>query len=116
MKKSLFKWAVPALLLGHVLVVNAANELVVQVVNNGQPGQGLTVKVDGDTQKTIDRSGLVFFDLSAGSHSIQLLDGENSLHGIRFDSANGQLTDINMLLVNDEKPKVAIENYFNCCP
>lgn len=112
MKKSLFKCIAPAMLLCNALTVNAANELVVHVIQDGQSAAGLTAKIDGKTAKTISNNGLVFFDLSAGAHSIQLLDGDTTVHSVRFDAASGQLTDINIVLNQQAEPQVNIENHF----
>jgi outer membrane receptor protein involved in Fe transport len=113
MKKTVVQWLAPALLLSNAWLANAANELVVHVVKDGRSDLGLTVKIDGDKQKSINRNGLVFFDLSAGAHSIQLLQGDSSLHSVRFDSAGGQFVDINIALADSVEPQVSIENYFN---
>lgn len=103
---------VSLILLCAATTVHASDELVVHVVKDGQPGVGLTAIIDGGMEKTMDRSGLVFFDLSAGAHSIQVLDGEELLHSLRFDAAAGQLIDINIFLGAGSKPNVSIESHF----
>lgn len=103
---------VSLILLCGAMAVHGADELVVHIVKDGQPGVGLTAIIDGGTEKSVDSSGLVFFDLSTGAHSIQVLDGEQPLHSLRLDAAGGQLIDINIFLTEDGKPDVSIESHF----
>lgn len=111
-KHSLAGRFVSLVLLCAAMTVHAADELVVQIVKDGQPGAGLTAIIDGNTKKSVSSSGLVFFDLSTGAHSLQILDGEQPLHSLRFDAASGQLVDINMSFSEGSQPDIAVESYF----
>lgn len=103
-------------LAASALIISAAkavadNELVVYVYKDGNAASGLSVVVDGGEEKVTSASGAVTFDLNSGAHSVQLLDNGNSIHSFRFDTAAGQLTDINVLIEGSEN-KVAVESFF----
>lgn len=111
MKRSILSCAIAALVCGGS-IAHAANELVIQVSKGGKAAQGLTAKLDGKVVKSVDSNGMAIFDLDGGSHSIQIMNGEELVHNFRFDTASGQYSDISVSLGSD-KPKVAIESYFN---
>lgn len=90
----------------------AFNELALKVYLDGQSASGITAIVDGKSEQTLDNNGMAIFDLNAGAHSVQLLNGEKTLHSFRFDSAQGQLVDASVALAKDGDPRVSIESYF----
>ncbi len=103
-------------LAASVIAITAAtavadDELVVYVFKDGGAASGITVKLDGDEEELLSKAGAATFDLSGGGHSVQLLQDGESIHSFRFDSAAGQLTDINVL-IDGEDTKVAIESFF----
>ncbi len=112
MKKSFLSCVIAAAMFGNSLLVSAYDELVIQAVNNGNPASGLTIKLDGEEEKTSNNNGIAVFDLSAGAHSIQIIQNGTTIHSFRFDTANGQLTDINVSIGQDSDPRVSIESYF----
>lgn len=89
----------------------ADDELSVQVTRGGAPANGVAVVLDGDTTRTITSRGMVFFDLDSGQHSIQLTQGDESLHTFRFTAARDQLADISVDLTDADNPRVAVETY-----
>jgi TonB-dependent receptor len=89
----------------------ADDELSVQVTRDGAPANGVSVVLDGDTSRTITSSGMVFFNLGSGQHSIQVKQGENTLHTFRFSAARDQLADISIDLSAADQPAVAVETY-----
>jgi len=91
----------------------ADGELIVYVFKNNNAGSGLTVVLDGDQRATVGDRGSVQFDLSEGSHSVQILQGETSQHSFRFNSANNQYVDISVALEFGSDPVVNIERYFS---
>ena len=111
MKRSILCCAIMAVMC-NTSIVNAANELVVQINKQGKAAQGISAKIDGAIVKTVDSNGVVKFDLGEGAHSIQLLDGEAVVHSFRFDTAKGQLTDINIAIKDSGKPSVSVDSYF----
>jgi hypothetical protein len=62
----------------------AEDELSVQVVRNGAPVQSVSVVLDGNASRTVNRSGMAFHDLSAGQHSIQINESGQTVHRFRF--------------------------------
>ncbi|GLS25967.1 TonB-dependent receptor [Marinibactrum halimedae] len=104
-------------LAASALVLNAAqavsdDELVVTVFKNGASASGLTIKLDGQIEKPIEKNGSTTFDLDSGTHSLQLIDGTETVHSFRFDSAQGQLTDISIAVDANKETQVAIESFF----
>jgi outer membrane receptor protein involved in Fe transport len=89
----------------------ADDELSVQVTRNGAPAQGLRVVLDGAATQAVGASGMVFFDLGTGQHSVQIMEGGNAVHTFRFASARDQLADITVDLTNASSPAVAVETY-----
>jgi TonB-dependent receptor len=102
--------AASALIIGAAKAV-ADDELVIYVFKDGNAASGLSVKVDGSEEKVTSSNGAVTFDLNSGGHSVQLLENGNTIHSFRFDTAAGQLTDINVLIDGSDK-KVAVESFF----
>lgn len=94
-------------------VAHAADELVVQVSQNGVSATGLSVVLDGAERRALDEAGLVQFDLRGGAHSLQVLDGETVLHSFRFNAASGQLADILIRLRDGQEPVTQVESYFS---
>ena len=90
----------------------AENELALYVFRDNVPAEGLSVRLDGGIEKTVGADGGVYFELSAGAHSVQIRDNGNTLHTFRFDSAAGQYVDISVLLLGLEEPRVRIEPWF----
>lgn len=90
----------------------AQGELIIYVFKNNNAGTGLNVVLDGEQEATVGEKGSVQFDLSEGSHSVQILQGETTQHSFRFNSANGQLVDISVALEFGSEPVVNIESYF----
>jgi len=90
----------------------ADNELALYVFRDNIPAEGLTVTLDGGSEKSVAADGSVFFSLSPGAHSIQIKDNGTTLHTFRFDSAASQYVDISVLLLGLERPRVRIEPHF----
>lgn len=90
----------------------ADDELVLYAFVDGSSATGYSVRLDNADEQTIGASGFVKFDLSGGSHSIQLLQGGNVVHSFRFNSADGQLADVNVALVSGSEPQVNVDTYF----
>ena len=112
MKKSLINGLAASALVLSALTANAADELVIYVFKDGEAAADLTVRVDGQDEKTLSNSGSALFDLSAGAHSVQLIQNGETIHSFRFNNALGQLTDINVALSATANPKVAVESFF----
>ena len=110
MNKSLCRAIAALALMAVTAHAHAIDELVVQALKEGESAEGYTVVLDGQAEQTLSASGLVYFDLGGGTHSLQIKQGEETVHSFRFDTADGQLTDITILL--DGEPKVAIESYY----
>ncbi|MCR8922560.1 TonB-dependent receptor [Dasania sp. GY-MA-18] len=111
MKRSIVSYLSAAAVSCSAAWAYADDELVIQVNDASGEVTTLAAKVDGGDSQPISGNGTVSFDLSAGGHSVQLLRNGEVVHSFRFDSANGQLTDINIALASGAKPKVAIESY-----
>lgn len=99
-------------LLCTATVALAEDELVIFVFKNNNPGTGLTVVLDGKTEKEIGETGSTTFDLTPGAHSVQILQGTATQHSFRFNSAAGQFVDISVGLEFGADPQVSIESYF----
>ena len=93
-------------------VAFAAEELVLFVFKDNNAGSGLTVTVDGKSEQTTGADGGARFDLKGGGHSVQIRDGQNTLHSFRFNSAAGQNVDIVVALAFGVDPTVTVESYF----
>jgi outer membrane receptor protein involved in Fe transport len=89
----------------------AEDELSVQVLRDGSPAQGTSVVLDGNAPTPVSQSGMAFYDLAAGQHSIQINEAGETIHSFRFASARDQLADITVDLSDIESPVVAIETY-----
>ncbi|MGK0442752.1 MAG: hypothetical protein ACJA0N_002571, partial [Pseudohongiellaceae bacterium] len=111
MKRSMLGCLSAAIVGFSASLVNAADELIIQV--NDQQGDlsSITAKVDGGEAKPVNQIGVASFDLNGGAHSVQLLRNGEKVHSFRFDTASGQLTDINAVLQGG-KPKISVESYF----
>ena len=112
MKPPFSRLSATAVLLCSALSVQAADELVVQVTRDGAASPGLTIVLDGNVSKPVDTSGAVYFDLTPGAHSIQVLDGDQTLHSFRFNVAEGQLADVFIRLDEGQAPVASVESYF----
>ena len=112
MKKPLLSVMAAVSLLCNNTELLAANELVVNAYKNGKAAAGLTVKLDDNEEKILDKNGLVQFDLDAGSHSIQLVNNANTVHSFRFSNAQGQYADVSVLLDDNKAPQVFVDAYF----
>lgn len=113
MKPSFSQIGAAAVLLCSSLLVQAADELVVQVSREGESLAGLTIVLDGAVSKPLDASGFVSFDLESGAHSVQILEGGRTLHSFRFNTADGQLADVLVTLDAGAEPITSVESYFN---
>jgi len=108
---SLLKRAGAVALLLSSLPVFALNDVIIYTFKGGAPAEGLTVKFNGAEEKQTRRDGSVAFDINVGgTHSVQILEGGNSLHSFRFDSAKTQLVDIVVDLTDE--PRILVETYF----
>jgi len=96
------------------ITVEAADELVVYVFKDKNAATGLTVKLDGETERTLGEDGSASFDLRAGTHMLAVLDrsGE-ALHRVRFDTARGQYADISVALEFGSEPRHITEVYLS---
>ncbi len=112
MKKSLINGLAASALVLSALTAKAADELVIYVFKDGEAAADITVRVDGQTEKPLSQNGSAMFDLDEGAHSIQLIQNGQTVHSFRFDSALGQLVDINVALSAASNPKVAVESFF----
>jgi hypothetical protein len=113
MKKYLSAVLIGCSLLSIPEIAFAEDELIVFVLKGELTYQGATLVLDGEIEKQVPANGLVYFDLNAGAHSLQLLDGETSIHSFRFNSAGGQVADIT-LAVDDRgeaQAEVQVETY-----
>ena len=89
----------------------AADELVIHVFKDGAAGSGLTVALDGETEASTGVDGAAWFDMVPGTHSLQILENGNPLHSFRFNYAQGQYTDI-IVVLGAGDPEVSIESYY----
>lgn len=89
----------------------AENELVVFVQRGESVFEGATLILDGVTENQVPANGLVYFDLEAGAHSLQVMDGENSIYSFRFSSGGGQMADIAILVDEPGETQVSVETY-----
>ncbi|WP_317933462.1 TonB-dependent receptor [Halioxenophilus sp. WMMB6] len=112
MKRSLINGLAASALVLSSLTAKAADELVIYVFKDGEAAADVSVVLDGQTQKPLKQGGVATFDLGEGGHSVQLIQNGQTIHSFRFDSALGQLTDINVALSAASKPKVAIESFY----
>ncbi|PLW82649.1 TonB-dependent receptor [Kineobactrum sediminis] len=112
MKPTFSRVSATAVLLFSAWFANAADELVLQVNQQTGSAAGLTVVLDGTVTRTLDEAGLVYFDLSPGAHSVQIMDGDQTVHSFRFNSAEGQLADILVALAEGQDPVATVEAYF----
>lgn len=112
MKRSLINGLAASALVLSGMTARAADELVIYVFKDGQAASDIVIRLDGEEEEALASNGSVTFDLSAGGHSIQVLQNGEIIHSFRFDSALGQLTDINVALSAAAKPKVAVESFF----
>ena len=71
----------------------AAGELIVYTFDGDSPATGITLVLDGSSETTVRRDGSASFDLAAGTHSVQVKDGDTTRYSFRFDTARGQLVD-----------------------
>lgn len=90
----------------------AEDELIIHAFRNGAPVASLSAVLDGTEPQPASANGSFVFDLSAGPHSLQLLDNGQPIHVFRFDSADGQNVDIAITLADAAAPKVELETYF----
>lgn len=90
----------------------AEDELIIHAFRNGAPVASLSAVLDGTEPQPASANGSFVFDLSAGPHSLQLLDNGQPIHVFRFDSADGQNVDIAVTLAANAAPKVELETYF----
>ncbi|HUF72930.1 MAG TPA: carboxypeptidase regulatory-like domain-containing protein [Gammaproteobacteria bacterium] len=89
----------------------AEDELSIQVLRDGAPAERISLVLDGSETRVIGSSGMAFFDLGAGQHSIQITEGGNAVHTFRFASTRNQLADVTVDLTNTSAPAVAVETY-----
>lgn len=101
-----------AVLSCQAVVAFADDELVIYALRDGGPASGVVATLDGEVEQPIGQDGSVSFDLEPGPHSVELSRQGQSIHSFRFDSANGQLVDVNVALDSDGEPQVSIERYF----
>ena len=90
----------------------AADELAVYVFKDGNAGAGLTAILDGQVEKTIGEDGSTRFDLGPGAHIIGILDGEELVYSIKFDSVVGQYADATINLAFGQAPRGNVQTYF----
>jgi len=110
MNAALFRRGVSLWLLSAATIVNAADELAVQV-STDDPASTLTLVLDGGETETVDGSGLAYFDLVPGAHSLQVLAGDESLYSFRFNSASGQMADAYIRLSAGADPVSGVDTY-----
>ncbi|MDP5064022.1 MAG: TonB-dependent receptor [Haliea sp.] len=113
MKSSFSQIGAAVVLVCSSVLVQAADELVVQVSRVGESTAGLSVVLDGAASQPLDASGFAYFDLTSGAHSVQILDGGKTLHSFRFNTAEGQLADVLVTLESDSEPVASVESYFS---
>lgn len=89
----------------------AEDELIVFVQRESSSYQGATLVLDGQEEKQVPANGLVYFDLSAGAHSLQLLDSGDSVHSFRFNSASGQMADVAIFVDAEGEAQVSVETF-----
>lgn len=90
----------------------AEDELVIYAFADGEPAADLTASLDGGASQVAGRDGAFVFDLQAGTHSVQLQRGGQTVHAFRFDSAAGQYVDVNVALDQAQAPRVLVDGYF----
>ena len=112
MKKILFSCITATLLLGNTFSVRAADELsVYAVADDGAAAVGYFVKLDGKQAKRLDSKGLAFFDLTEGSHSVELLNGSQSILSYQFHSTSQQYVDLGLEVTAGKKSGITLESY-----
>lgn len=112
MKKILFNFITATMLVGNALSAGASDELSVYRAADSDVTSGFIVKLDGKTTQRLDSQGLAFFDLTEGSHSLELLNGSQSLLSYQFHSKPRQYIDLGLVLAAGKKPSVSLESYF----
>lgn len=113
MKRILIKALPAAALYCCAVAAFAADELSVYAFKDGNAASGLTARLDTGEEKVLADDGSALFDLSAGAHSITILDKNGkALHNVRFDTARGQYADVSILLAFGEDPVTNINTYF----
>lgn len=112
MKRSFINGLAASALALSGMTAQAADELVIYVFKDGQAASDILVRLDGQKEQVLAPNGSATFDLAEGGHSVQLVKDGETLHSFRFDTALGQLTDINVALSAADKPKVAVESFF----
>ncbi len=112
MKTSLINGLAASALVLSAFSALADDELVIYVYKDGKAASDITVRLDGETDKQTLTGGSAAFDLDAGGHSVQLIQNGTTIHSFRFDSAQGQLTDINVAIEEGTSPKVAVESFY----
>ncbi|GAA6167252.1 TonB-dependent receptor [Sessilibacter corallicola] len=112
MKTSLINGLAASALVLSAFSALADDELVIYVYKDGKAASDITVRLDGETDKQTLSGGSATFDLEAGGHSVQLIQNGTTIHSFRFDSAQGQLTDINVAIEEGTSPKVAVESFY----
>lgn len=90
---------------------HAADELLMHAFRNGAPAANLAATLDGGPPQPASPGGAFVFDLTAGPHSVQLLEAGKPIHAFRFDVAEGQNVDISVTLSADAAPRVEIDSY-----
>ena len=93
--------------------VAAADELMLVVFLDGAPAVGLSASVDGAAPVSLNRNGSTRFDLAGGTHTVQLLQGDQVLHSFRLRAAAGQKVDVTATLAANAMPVVAVDSYFD---
>ena len=112
MRLPILKAALLAVLGAGVASAHAADELVINAFENGEPAAGLEVILDGDVSEVLNERGAATFDLRGGPHTITLELAGVQVHQFSFSAANGQLVDITVRLEIGEDPQEFIEAYF----
>lgn len=92
--------------------LKADDELIVYVLKDGLAYQGVTVVLDNAESAEVDMNGMAELDLTSGGHSIQILDGAETIHSFRFDSAAEQFVDITVVMDSGTDPQVGVENFY----
>lgn len=93
--------------------VLAEDELSVFVARDGVPLSGAMVRLDGEQQEELSSAGLTELDLTSGGHSLQVLEGGQVLHSMRFNSAAGQHVDVAIMFDSgSDSPQTSVEHYF----
>lgn len=90
----------------------ANDELMLYAFRDGAPVTDLSASLDGGSPVPSGANGSFTFDLAGGAHSIQFIRDGKPVYAFRFNSATGQLVDVDVRFAAQGEPDVSVESYF----